>query len=78
MASVIAHEVDETVTDPELTAWYDSAGAENADRCAWSYGATFPSGRAKANVHLGNRDFLLQTNWVNDRPGSCALSLPIH
>ena len=38
MLSVVAHELEEAVTDPELNAWYDSRGAENADKCAWTFG----------------------------------------
>jgi hypothetical protein len=30
MASVIAHELEESTTDPQLNAWHDSTGAENA------------------------------------------------
>jgi serine protease len=30
------HEQAETETDPQLDAWYDSSGAENADKCAWT------------------------------------------
>jgi hypothetical protein len=36
--SVLAHELEEANTDPELNAWYDSSGAENADKCAWTFG----------------------------------------
>lgn len=76
IVSVIAHEIDEAVTDPELTAWYDDAGEENADRCAWSYGRTFTAGRAKANVRLGSRSFLIQRNWLNTPRGGCVLAAP--
>jgi len=38
MVSVIAHELEETVTDPMLNAWYNSQGAENGDMCAWTFG----------------------------------------
>ena len=76
MASVIAHEVDETVSDPELNGWYDEAGEENADRCAWTYGRTFSVGRAKANVRLGSRSYLIQRNWLNTDQGGCVLALP--
>lgn len=38
MASVIAHEIEETVTDPVLNAWFNSNGAENADMCSWTFG----------------------------------------
>ncbi len=34
MASIMVHEVSETVTDPNLNAWYDSSGNESADKCA--------------------------------------------
>ncbi len=36
-ASVSGHELSETVTDPRLNAWYDKNGAENADKCAWTF-----------------------------------------
>lgn len=39
MVSVIAHELEETNTDPDLNAWYDSKGAESADKCAWTFGS---------------------------------------
>ena len=35
MVSVIAHEAAEAVSDPNLNAWFDSTGQENADKCAW-------------------------------------------
>jgi hypothetical protein len=74
MASIIAHEIAETVTDPDLNAWYDSTGYENADKCAWTFGTMYKVGTAEANVHLGTRDYLLQRNWLNVGAGKCALS----
>ncbi len=66
MASIIVHELEEAVTDPNLNAWYDSKGAENADKCAWTFGTTYTSGNGSlANMTLGSRDFLIQQNWVN-------------
>jgi hypothetical protein len=32
MVSIIAHELIETVTDPDGNAWYDDKGYENADK----------------------------------------------
>jgi serine protease len=32
---VEGHELAETITDPLLNAWYDSAGSEIGDKCAW-------------------------------------------
>jgi hypothetical protein len=76
MASVIAHELEEAVTDPDLNAWYDRRGYENADKCAWTFGTTYTtSNGAKANMKLGTRDYLIQRNWVNANGGLCALSL---
>jgi hypothetical protein len=69
-ASVFAHEVDETITDPFLNAWYDSRGAENADKCAWTFGTTLPVGApanvAKYNVTYGSYKYLIQQNWLAD------------
>ncbi len=75
MASVMAHELSEAVTDPDLNAWYDASGNENADKCAWNFGATFVTANgALANVTLGGRNFLLQQIWLNSGAGSCGLS----
>jgi hypothetical protein len=74
MASVVAHELEETTTDPDLNAWYDSRGYENADKCAWTFGTTYNVNGAKANMKLGGRDYLIQRNWVNASGGFCALS----
>jgi hypothetical protein len=74
MASVIAHEAEETATDPLRFGWYDSNGDENADKCAWTFGAEYTTANgAKANMKLGARDFLIQQNWVNANGGFCAL-----
>jgi hypothetical protein len=76
MASIISHELEESATDPDLNAWVDSSGAENADKCAWTFGATYTvANGSEANMRLGSRDFLIQQNWLNTSPsGGCALS----
>jgi hypothetical protein len=75
MASIIAHELEEAVTDPDLNAWYDNRGMENADKCAWTFGttSTAPNG-SKYNVTLGTMNYLIQRNWVNASGGYCAMS----
>jgi hypothetical protein len=74
MASIIAHELEEATTDPDLNAWYDRRGFENADKCAWTFGATYLAANgAAANMKLGARDYLIQQNWVNSGAGFCAL-----
>ena len=77
MVSIISHELEESVTDPDLNAWYDGAGLENADKCAWKFGTTYTtSNGALANMNLAGIDYLIQENWVNASGGSCALSYP--
>ena len=72
MASNISHELEEAATDPDLNAWYDRRGYENADKCAWTFGTTYTtSNGATANMKLGTRDFLIQRNWVNASGGYC-------
>ncbi|HZW73474.1 MAG TPA: hypothetical protein VFF43_07990 [Caldimonas sp.] len=48
LANVSAHELSEARTDPSSPgAWYDGQGAENGDKCAWTFGAplvTFSNG----------------------------------
>ena len=75
MVSVMAHELEESASDPNLNAWYDASGAENADKCAWTFGTTYGStGGSIANMNLGGHDYLIQQNWVNASGGYCALS----
>ena len=74
MASIIAHELEEEHTDPDLNAWYDTRGAENADKCAWTFGTTTSSGGALSNVTLGSRRYLIQQNWVNAGGGYCSMA----
>jgi hypothetical protein len=75
IASNIAHELEEAVTDPDLNAWYDRQGAENADKCAWTFGSlSTASNGAKYNMTLGARNYLIQQNWVNSGNGFCAKS----
>jgi len=77
MISVMSHELEEAATDPQGTGWYDSTGAENADKCAWTFGTTFtaPNG-ATANMTMGGRNWLIQRNWVNASGGFCAQTYP--
>jgi len=75
MASIIAHELEEAATDPDLNAWYDTRGQENADKCAWTFGTTSTASNGSAyNVTLGSRQFLIQRNWVNASGGYCSMS----
>jgi hypothetical protein len=74
MVSIIAHELEEAVTDPDLNAWFDGRGQENADKCAWTFGAVYQAANGSvANMNLGGKDYLIQQNWVNAGSGYCAL-----
>jgi hypothetical protein len=75
--NIIAHELEEAATDPDLNAWFDTRGAENADKCAWTFGtvSTATNG-SKFNVTLGTRQYLIQRNWVNASGGFCAIKYP--
>jgi Phosphate-induced protein 1 conserved region/Putative Ig domain len=75
MTSVIAHELVEAVSDPFLNAWFDAAGNENADKCAWTFGTTSPINGAKYNMVASNRKYLIQQNWVPIGAGNCAMAI---
>ena len=59
LANVSAHELSEARTDPGSPgAWYDSSGAENGDKCAWTFNV--PS----VSFSNGSR-WKLQGEWSN-------------
>ena len=73
-ASIFSHELEEATTDPDLNAWYDRQGEENADKCAWTFGTeSTASNGSKYNVTLGGTQYLIQQNWV-ETTQSCAMS----
>jgi len=75
MASTMAELLSETVTDPTDTGWFDRYGLENAAKCEGHFGPTYaPSNGAQANIRWGQRDYLIQQNWVNDRKAHCAMN----
>lgn len=76
MASIIAHESEEAISDPDLNAWYDRRGAENADKCAWTFGTTSTASNGSIyNFVAGSgTQWLIQQNWVNASGGYCSMS----
>jgi hypothetical protein len=60
LANVSGHELSEMVTDPQLNAWYDSQGAENADKCAWTFDAN-----TSHWLQTGSVRWKVQGNWSN-------------
>jgi hypothetical protein len=76
MASIMAHEASEAVTDPDLNAWYDSGGNESADKCAWKFGpVTGILGQGAYNQTFGTYNWLIQMEWENSRGGGCDKAL---
>jgi hypothetical protein len=77
MAATVARELAATATDYDLNAWFDDKQQENADKCVGIYGDANPTANGSlANVHLGNRDYLLQSIWVNQGAGFCGSHYP--
>jgi hypothetical protein len=76
MANVIAHETEEAISDPDLNAWFDASGNENADKCNFRFGTTqtAPNG-SKFNQTFGGKNWMIQMNWENSRGGGCDQTL---
>jgi hypothetical protein len=73
--NTLAHEIEEANSDPDLSAWWDNRGYENADKCAWTFGTTSTAANgSKYNMVIGGYEWLVQRNWKNNGRGSCALS----
>jgi hypothetical protein len=71
--NVASHEHNEANTDPLGNAWYDSAGAENGDKCAWTFGAALGStATGQYNQVIGTGKYFLQREWSNHSSG-CVL-----
>jgi len=75
----LVHEISETVTDPNLNAWFTSSGAENGDLCNYNYAS--PSLTTKVvegntvhyNASWNGFDYLIQRIWENKvLPQDCA------
>lgn len=72
MASTMAHETNEVISDPDLNAWYDTKGNEVGDKCAWKWGpVTGTLGKGGYNMTAAGHNWLIQMNWENSRGGGC-------
>lgn len=72
--NIISHELFEAVTDPGVGVgdygWYDAAGYEIADKCAWTFGPSTANG---GDVTLTGHPYMVQLEYSNN--GSyCTLS----
>ena len=81
MANVMSHELEEAISDPDLNAWFDTSGQENADKCNFNFGATSTcnanglcsaagTSASKYNQTFGSNDWMLQQNWRNSGGGA--------
>ena len=88
--SGMAHEIEETATDPASVrddlgfyGWYtkyvfgsQSFLEENGDKCAYQYGPTVRyNGLGFWNMRIGQKQFLVQQNWTNVAPQRCLTGL---
>jgi len=65
--NVTSHEHNEAITDPQGNAWYDSAGYENGDKCAWIFGSQLGGTTGhKYNQVLNGHHYELQEEWSNN------------
>jgi hypothetical protein len=72
MASIMAHETNEAISDPDLNAWYDTKGEEDSDKCEWKWGPVKGTlGNGAYNMTVAAHNWLIQMNWENARGGGC-------
>jgi PKD domain len=70
---VLSHEISETMTDPQLNSWYDAAGNEIGDKCAYNYdGQNYGThsglpnnGSGFYNQVINGGQYLMQTEFSN-------------
>ncbi len=70
IANVSGHELSEAMSDPASPgAWYDGSGAENGDKCAWTFGGpvvTFHNGTQwKIQGEWSNKAYTAGTGYPN-------------
>ncbi len=64
--NVVSHEHNEAITDPQLNAWYDAAGYENGDKCAWDFGTVSGPNGSEYNQTINGHHYFLQREYSND------------
>ncbi len=77
--NVTSHEHNEAITDPQLNAWYDAAGQEDGDKCAWYFGSVSGSNGSEYNQTINGHHYYLQLEFSNDTGanGGCVQTHPI-
>jgi hypothetical protein len=82
MTDDIFHELSETVSDPDISAWYTQSGAENGDLCNYVYGSVSVGVNANGSTYHYNAElqtasgqrhrYLIQQIWKNQGAGFCS------
>ncbi|HEX7285975.1 MAG TPA: hypothetical protein VF532_07315 [Candidatus Angelobacter sp.] len=87
LINVLTHETEEAITDPDLNAWFDASGAEDADKCNFKFGPTTTctttngctaagaAAGARFNQTFGAHNWMMQMEWENSRGGGCDQTL---
>ncbi len=66
--NVASHEHREMIEDPSGDGWYDSAGNEGADKCAWKFGVPLGStSTGSYNQTINGHYYFVQEEWTNAR-----------
>ena len=64
--NVISHEHNETISDPNGNAWFDAAGFEDGDKCAWDFGTPLGgSAGSEFNEVINGNHYFLQREYDN-------------
>jgi len=79
MANTMAHELSETLTDPDVgSGWFRGAitdNEEDGDLCNFTYGPTFTTSNGSlADITLNGRNYLIQQLYINSGTGGCAMA----
>jgi hypothetical protein len=69
--NITSHELFEILTDPLLSAWWDGAGYEVGDKCAWIFGPRNPA-VVGGDVTVGTDSYLVQEEYSNSL-GDCTM-----
>lgn len=64
--NVLSHEFNEAITDPVPNwGWVDASGAENGDKCAWTFGTLSGSKGAQYDQTINGHHYYLQEEFDN-------------
>ena len=70
--NVSSHELSESITDPLINAWYDTAGYEIGDECAWQFGIL---ANGSGDVRWNNHPYSIQMEGSN-HSSNCVIAGP--